>query len=443
MRGQWKRTAIFALGGAWLAVSILAVTIGVRAEEQALESEAEAALATSGLDVELVGFEGRDAVVAGAEVDRERTESTLIAVRGVRAVRWVSDEPVVAAATTTTAIANTSSTSSTTTTTRADPSLAALTATLDQGHLTVTGVLPDAEAAGRLGAVVELVYAPFLDNGVVVDPEVAAAAWVERSANVVAVLPILSTASVTLEGDAAVVTGLAPTEERRAKFVGAVAAAVGPDVEIRDDVVVTGLGPPIVEANVTPEGIAYLSGVVPSKEIADMLRGTMVGIYGADRLVDELTVSNEVDATFSLFRLPVVFPLFAPIPEWQLRIEDDVITGALRGGATFASGSAELTPELVGLLDIAAGILLRNPTLGLLIEGHTDNVGSESANQRLSERRAGNAAAYLVAAGIDEARLTAVGYGETQPIADNTTAEGRARNRRVDFGFGPGPTGGR
>lgn len=443
MRGQWKRTAIFALGGAWLAVSILAVAVGVRAEERDLESESDEALAASGLNVELVGFEGRDAVVVGVEGDREQTESTLLAVRGVRTVRWVAHEPVVVADTTTTSVVSTSTTSTTATTTRANSTVAGLTATLDQGHLTLTGILPDAEAAGRLGAVVELVYAPFLDNGVVVDPEVAGAAWVERSANVVAVLPILSTASVTLEGDAAVITGLAPTEERRAKFVGAVSAAVGPDVEVRDDVVVTGLGPPIVEANVSSDGTAYLSGVVPSAEIADMLRDTMSGIYGADRLVDELAVSDEVDATFSLFRLPVVFPLFAPIPEWQLRIEDDVITGALRGGATFASGSAELTPELIGLLDIAAGILLRNPTLGLLIEGHTDDVGSESANQRLSERRAGNAAAYLVAAGIDEARLTAIGYGESQPIGDNTTAEGRAKNRRVDFGFGPGPTGGR
>ena len=186
-----------------------------------------------------------------------------------------------------------------------------------------------------------------------------------------------------------------------------------------------------------------LGGVVPNREIAAMLRETMVGIYGEDRLIDALVVARDVDASFSLFRLPVVFPLFAPISDWQLRIEDDVITGALRGGATFASGSAELTPELIGLLDIAAGILLRNPTLGLSIEGHTDSIGSESSNQWLSEQRANNAAAYLIAAGVAEARLAPVGYGESRPIADNTTAEGRTRNRRVDFGFGPGPTGGR
>ena len=214
-----------------------------------------------------------------AESDRSAAESTLLAVRGVRTVRWDESKPPVAAAPTTTTAPGTTSTT-TTSTTRVAPTVAALTATLDQGHLTVTGVLPDAQAAGRLGAVVDLVYAPFLDNGLVVDVDVAGAAWVDRAADVVAVLPILSTASVTLEGDAAVVTGLAPTEERRAKIVGAISAAVGPEVEVRNDVVVTGLGPPIVEAAVSPDGTVRLGGVVPSEEIATMLRETMVGVYG-------------------------------------------------------------------------------------------------------------------------------------------------------------------
>ena len=215
MRGQGKLTAIYALGGTWLAVSILAVTIGVRAEERDLEATSTDAIEAAGLNAEIVGFDGRDAVVAVAEGDRSATESTLLAVRGVRTVRWDDSTPPVATAPTTTTAPGTTSTT-TTSTTRVASTVAALTATLDQGHLTVTGVLPDAQAAGRLGAVVDLVYAPFLDNGVVVDADVAGAAWVDRAADVVAVLPILSTASVTLEGDAAVATGLAPTEERRA-----------------------------------------------------------------------------------------------------------------------------------------------------------------------------------------------------------------------------------
>ena len=132
----------------------------------------------------------------------------------------------------------------------------------------------------------------------------------------------------------------------------------------------------------------------------------------------------------------------AAFQQWELDIQDDVITGALRGGATFASGSARLTPELTALLEVGAGILLRNPTLGMTIEGHTDSIGSEESNQELSEARAAAAEAFLIAAGIAPERLTAVGYGEGRPVASNDTASGRTLNRRVEFLLGPLPRGG-
>jgi outer membrane protein OmpA-like peptidoglycan-associated protein len=67
----------------------------------------------------------------------------------------------------------------------------------------------------------------------------------------------------------------------------------------------------------------------------------------------------------------------------------------------------------------------------LSIEGHTDNVGKDDYNQTLSEQRANSVRAYLLSKGIDESRLIAQGFGETQPIADNKTAAGKAKNRRV------------
>ena len=67
------------------------------------------------------------------------------------------------------------------------------------------------------------------------------------------------------------------------------------------------------------------------------------------------------------------------------------------------------------------------------IQGHTDNVGSERYNQTLSERRARTDLNYLVARGINANRLQTIGYGETKPIADNSTPAGRAMNRRIEF----------
>ena len=159
--------------------------------------------------------------------------------------------------------------------------------------------------------------------------------------------------------------------------------------------------------------------------------------FGADAVDNQLVVGENIDTTFSLFRLPLTFVAFKPVPIWQVTIDDDLITGALRGGATFPFGSSELTPEIEALMPVAAGILARNPTLGMVIEGHTDDSGSEGFNMRLSVARAEAARQWLIEAGIEPERVLAVGYGEERPIADNETEEGQAENRRVEFVLGP------
>ena len=74
-----------------------------------------------------------------------------------------------------------------------------------------------------------------------------------------------------------------------------------------------------------------------------------------------------------------------------------------------------------------------NPNAEFIVEGHTDSIGSESFNQTLSEERAASIVAFLVSNGIDTARLTAVGFGETSPISEDSTKEGMAQNRRVEI----------
>jgi len=84
-------------------------------------------------------------------------------------------------------------------------------------------------------------------------------------------------------------------------------------------------------------------------------------------------------------------------------------------------------------LDEVAKVLRDNPALEVQIDGHTDAVGTEAYNRGLSDRRADAARKYLVSAGIDSSRLTSRGFGESQPIADNGTADGRAQNRRTEI----------
>lgn len=102
-------------------------------------------------------------------------------------------------------------------------------------------------------------------------------------------------------------------------------------------------------------------------------------------------------------------------------------------GTNFDFNKATLTAAGTAKLDEAAKVLSENPTVKLNVEGHTDGVGSAAYNQGLSERRAKAVVAYLVGKGVDGARLNPVGYGKSKPVATNDTAEGRAKNRRVDL----------
>lgn len=102
-------------------------------------------------------------------------------------------------------------------------------------------------------------------------------------------------------------------------------------------------------------------------------------------------------------------------------------------GVSFKPNSAVLEPSSTAVLDQVVATLNAWPFARVEIQGHTDNVGSAEANRQLSASRAEAVRAYLVKAGIDGKRLTAVGYGEDLPVADNTTEAGRALNRRVEM----------
>ena len=97
----------------------------------------------------------------------------------------------------------------------------------------------------------------------------------------------------------------------------------------------------------------------------------------------------------------------------------------------FAFDSSALTDSDKAQLDAAVAELKRLNWTSGVIEGHTDSIGSDAYNQKLSERRAATVREYLIAQGIAESRMAPTGFGESQPVADNKTAEGRAENRRV------------
>jgi outer membrane protein OmpA-like peptidoglycan-associated protein len=99
----------------------------------------------------------------------------------------------------------------------------------------------------------------------------------------------------------------------------------------------------------------------------------------------------------------------------------------------FETGKSVIRSSSFASLDELAELLKRKTTYKLNIDGHTDNVGGKTYNQKLSDSRANAVKKYLTDKGIDASRINAKGYGLTKPVASNKTPEGRQRNRRVEF----------
>ncbi|AHZ69273.1 OmpA/MotB [Pseudomonas mandelii JR-1] len=126
-----------------------------------------------------------------------------------------------------------------------------------------------------------------------------------------------------------------------------------------------------------------------------------------------------------------------PLPQYPASVkpvevvEPEVIT--LPSDVLFAFNKSDLSPAAQSQLDSLMSKLQFADVVSIKVIGHTDSVGSDEYNQALSERRASSVAAYLLSQGIAPSKLTSEGKGESQPLADNETDEGRAKNRRVEL----------
>jgi outer membrane protein OmpA-like peptidoglycan-associated protein len=119
-----------------------------------------------------------------------------------------------------------------------------------------------------------------------------------------------------------------------------------------------------------------------------------------------------------------------------LNAEDDVVkidVPIVLEGITFETGKAEITPESEVVLQGALNTLETYTDIVVQISGHTDNVGSEENNQRLSQRRADAVRSWLISKNIDSKRIIAIGYGEAEPIVPNDSNENKRKNRRIEF----------
>lgn len=154
----------------------------------------------------------------------------------------------------------------------------------------------------------------------------------------------------------------------------------------------------------------YLEGLVPDQAVSERFESAAVAAVGRQRVVNNFRVSEQA--------------IYDPGSPIRISAAAPVL---------FRSGAASLDDRYRPLLDLAADLMTAEPTSTLAITGHTDDIGPEDRNLRLSIARAESAARLVVQRGIDADRLTVDGRGETEPIDTNETYNGRAVNRRVEF----------
>ncbi|MDE1165894.1 MAG: OmpA family protein [Pseudomonas sp.] len=129
-----------------------------------------------------------------------------------------------------------------------------------------------------------------------------------------------------------------------------------------------------------------------------------------------------------------------PLPQYPASVKapepapaEEVITLSDAGNVLFAFNSSDLTNDARSALSGLMDKFKSADVVSIKVVGHTDSVGSDQYNQKLSERRANSVAQYLLSQGLAPSKLSSEGRGESEPIADNSTDEGRAKNRRVEL----------
>lgn len=153
------------------------------------------------------------------------------------------------------------------------------------------------------------------------------------------------------------------------------------------------------------------------------LRAVAIDFIAEAQVID-LTDSATASRGKTFLDLPNTSLRLVPIEEGQIVKLNNI---------AFEFGKAALRPESFLELDRIALTLVQNKTLTIELGGHTDNVGSDAANLKLSQDRADAVREHLIGKGIEPDRVGSKGYGESRPIASNTTPEGQATNRRVEF----------
>ena len=200
-----------------------------------------------------------------------------------------------------------------------------------------------------------------------------------------------------------------------------------PDKPVRDEIE--------VRSNINiPTNWQQIATTIIDSDISNIrqgridIHGTTISLHGkVSSLEQKQAIQNRIHSRLTdLYQLENQLV----VVEGEQRLIDETLGNRI---VEFESGSTNLTPMGLGILDDMAGVLQRVGDKPVLITGHTDNVGNSTANLALSNKRAEAVKQYLIGRNINATRLSTTGKGDSDPIASNDNEEGRTRNRRIEF----------
>lgn len=304
-------------------------------------------------------------------------------------------------------------------------------ATLTGKDLVLSGAVPNQELVDGLGQAAQVVYAPFIQSELVVDPQLPPEPWLAATAPAIMLLQTITEGTMTIADGRVVVDGMAASAEDVAQLEARLSEATGLPVDM-GNVEITNLREAIYVI-AGSEGQVALSGALPSEEVRTGLAQAAIAIYGPENVLDASTVDEGVSPTLWMYNPEGLMATLAQFPDYEVRLDGGAFSATLSGGSIFPVDSTEISPEFSQVLNFGIVVLARDPSMTITIEGHTDSEGEDAYNLALSQSRADAVAAYFVAGGISPERVIAIGVGEAEPASSNDTAEGRSRNRRVEF----------
>jgi len=181
-------------------------------------------------------------------------------------------------------------------------------------------------------------------------------------------------------------------------------------------------------------GVGAAAGAGLGQAIGGNTKSTLIGA-GIGAVVGGLaggTIGNYMDKQEAAMREQL-----AGVEAANVQRNANLLAVTFKSDFLFDLDSAQLKPGAYDEISRVAQVLVQYPQTNVLIAGHTDSSGAEAYNQQLSERRAQVVKNALAGQGVNPARLTTIGYGESRPVADNSTEAGRQLNRRVEITIAP------